>query len=74
MAYEYGPEGVRVNIVTPGKISSDPLNNEDYDKSLNIPLSRLASPNDAVNAICFLISEKSSYITGNDIDVNGVDN
>ena len=71
LSHEYGPNGVRVNIVTPGIISDDPINTRKYDERLNIPLSRLATPNDVVNAVSFLISKDSSYITGNDLNVNG---
>ena len=71
LAHEYGSNGVRVNIVTPGIISDDPANTRKYDERLNIPLSRLATPNDVVNAVSFLISKDSSYITGNDLNVNG---
>ena len=71
LAYEYGPDDIRVNIVTPGIIANNPLDNNIYNQNLKIPLSRLASPKDVVNAILFLVSPESSYITGCDIDVNG---
>ena len=71
LAHEYGPNGIRVNIVTPGIISEDSFNTRKYDERLNIPLSRFATPSDVVNAISFLISKESSYITGNDLNVNG---
>ena len=71
LSHEYGSSGVRVNIVTPGIISDDSFNKRKYDEKLNIPLSRLANPTDVVNAVSFLISKESSYITGNDLNVNG---
>ena len=71
LAHEYGPNGVRVNVVTPGKISDESLDENKYDHRLNIPLSRLATPRDIVSAVSFLISKESSYITGNDLNVNG---
>ena len=37
----------------------------------NIPLQRLGSPSDIADAVEFLISDKSSYITGQVLSVNG---
>ena len=71
LADEYGFAGIRVNIVSPGIVSDDP-NPENYDlERLNIPLSRLATPEDVVNAVFFLSSEESKYINGTNLDVNG---
>lgn len=71
LAHEYGFAGIRVNIVSPGIVSDDP-NPENYDlERLNIPLSRLATPEDVVNAVFFLSTEDSKYINGSNIDVNG---
>ena len=71
LAHEYGYLGVRVNIVTPGKVATD-TNNRNLDISrLNIPLSRLATPDDVANAVLFLTSSQSNYISGTNIDVNG---
>ena len=71
LAYEYGPDNIRINIVTPGIISTNPLDNNIYNPDLKIPLSRLATAQDVLNAVNFLITQESSYITGCDIDVNG---
>ena len=71
LSYEYGSKGIRVNILTPGIVCIDPLDKEKYKPALNIPLSRLATPKDVYDAVCFLASDKSSYITGADIDING---
>ena len=38
---------------------------------MNTPLRKLANAFDVANAICFLASEKSNYITGETIRVNG---
>ena len=71
LAHEYGSAGIRVNIVTPGIVSTNPIH-PDFDmEKLNIPLSRLATPKDVVNAVYFLSSEKSEYINGANLDVNG---
>ena len=71
LAYEYGKDNVRVNIVTPGIVSNNPLDKNLYNHDLRIPLLRLASPKDVVNAVLFLTSQKSNYVTGCNIDVNG---
>ena len=60
------------NEVTVGSGVSNDNNNEKIDMSrLNIPLSRLAIPDDVVNAVLFLTSPESKYISGSNIDVNG---
>ncbi len=71
LAHEYGFAGIRVNIVSPGIVSNDP-NPPNFDiEKLKIPLARLATPEDVVNAVLFLSSDKSKYINGSNIDVNG---
>ena len=44
---------------------------EIIDLGKSIPLGRIAEPQEVVNAILFLSSEESSYITGTTLDVNG---
>lgn len=76
MAREFGPDGIRVNCITPGLIQTDitggkltPEMKEDIIKG--IPLSRLGEAQDVAGAYLFLASDLSSYITGAVIDVNG---
>lgn len=76
MARELGPDGIRVNSVTPGLIQTDITGGmltdamrEDIQKG--IPLNRLGMANDVAGAFLFLASDLSSYITGAVIDVNG---
>lgn len=40
-------------------------------KEKSIPLGRLGDPEEVANAICFLLSEQSSYITGSVLNVDG---
>ncbi|OYV53371.1 MAG: short-chain dehydrogenase [Rhodospirillales bacterium 20-60-12] len=76
MARELGPDGVRVNCVTPGLIQteitggllSDTMR---ADILKGIPLNRLGDASDVAGAFLFLASDFSSYITGAVIDVNG---
>lgn len=76
MARELGPEGIRVNCVTPGLIQTDINAGKIPDDKrgeilAGIPLNRLGVPDDVAGAFLFLASPISSYITGAVIDVNG---
>lgn len=72
LAQEVGKKKVTVNAVAPGFIKTDMTKdlNENELKSL-IPLNRFGSPDEVAEAVCFLASEKASYITGEVISVNG---
>jgi NAD(P)-dependent dehydrogenase (short-subunit alcohol dehydrogenase family) len=77
-ALELGPMGIRVNTVSPCVVAKDEAR-EFYDKNewladrfrKFIPLGRMGKPQDIVNAIMFLASEQASYITGQNIVVDG---
>jgi NAD(P)-dependent dehydrogenase (short-subunit alcohol dehydrogenase family) len=76
MAREFGPDGIRVNCVTPGLIATDitgdKLTDEMRSKILEgIPLDRLGSAEDVAGIYTFLASDLSAYVTGAVIDVNG---
>ena len=76
MARELGPDGIRVNSVTPGLIQTDitggKLTDEMKTEILKgIPLNRLGEAEDVARACLFLASDLSSYTTGAVIDVNG---
>jgi NAD(P)-dependent dehydrogenase (short-subunit alcohol dehydrogenase family) len=76
MARELGPDGIRVNCVTPGliqtDITGDKLTGEmRADILKGIPLNRLGEARDVAGAYLFLASDLSAYITGAVIDVNG---
>lgn len=76
MARELGPDGIRVNCVTPGLIHTDitggKLTDEMRTEILKgIPLNRLGKAEDVAKVYLFLASDLSSYITGAVIDVNG---
>jgi 3-oxoacyl-[acyl-carrier protein] reductase len=72
LAQEIGKKKVTVNAVAPGFIKTDMTKdlNEDELKNL-IPLNRFGTPEEVAEAVCFLASEKASYITGEVISVNG---
>nr|WP_305123349.1 glucose 1-dehydrogenase [Roseomonas sp. GC11] len=76
MARELGPDGIRVNSVTPGLIQTDitggKLTAEMRTEILKgIPLNRLGDAEDVAKIYLFLASDLSSYVTGAVIDVNG---
>lgn len=72
LAQEIGKKKVTVNAVSPGFIKSDmtkDLDEKDF-KSM-IPLRRFGLPEEVAEVVGFLASEKSSYVTGEVISVNG---
>jgi NAD(P)-dependent dehydrogenase (short-subunit alcohol dehydrogenase family) len=76
MARELGPDGIRVNCVTPGLIQTDITGGkltDDMRRDIlkGIPLNRLGNAEDVAGAYLFLASDLSAYITGAVIDVNG---
>ena len=75
MAKELASRGIRVNAVAPGFIQTDMtdvLKDEVKNEMLrNIPLNSFGTPKDISNAVNFLASEESDYITGQVINVNG---
>lgn len=72
LAQEIGKRNITVNAVAPGFIRSDMTKdlNENELKSI-IPLNRFGLPEEVAEIVCFLASEKSSYITGEVISING---
>jgi NAD(P)-dependent dehydrogenase (short-subunit alcohol dehydrogenase family) len=71
MAHDFGPLGVRVNAIAPGEVDTSILS-EGTDKIIaTLPLRRLGQPKEVADAIYFLCSDQSSYVTGVEIEVNG---
>lgn len=75
LAKEMGSRQITVNSIAPGFISTEMTAHlsEDICKKMNeqVALGRFGEPQDIANAVSFLASEKSSYITGNVLHVNG---
>jgi len=75
LAKEVASRGINVNAVAPGLIETDMTLalKEDTKNSLvkNIPMGRLGTVQDIANIVVFLASEKSDYITGQVINVDG---
>jgi 3-oxoacyl-[acyl-carrier protein] reductase len=72
LASEIGKKKVTVNAVAPGFIKTDMTDGLD-EKVLKktIPLNRFGEPEEVAELVSFLASEKSSYITGEIISING---
>lgn len=74
-AKEAASRNIRYNAITPGFIQTDMTNllkdeiKEEYIK--NIPLSRFGQASEVADAVAFLLSDHSSYITGEILKVNG---
>ena len=75
LALEYGKKNIKINCISPGFIKSEMTDKiSDSFKQLlqdKIPLDRFGDPSDVANAVLFLSSSLSDYITGETIHVNG---
>lgn len=77
-ALEYASSNLRINAVCPGFIET-PMLNRVTDASVKIkdkligqvPMRRVANPDEIGNAVAWLLSEKSSYVTGVALPVDG---
>lgn len=75
-AIDLAPHGILVNSVSPGTTHTnmvDKLLNQEQINSLvtRIPLGRLANPDEIANAILFLVSNLNTYITGQNLIIDG---
>lgn len=75
LARELGSRSITVNCVAPGFIETDMTANlhEDQQKALlgQIPLGHLGKPSDIAHAVAYLASPQASYVTGQELHVNG---
>lgn len=75
LAKELGPNGINVNVVAPGFIQTDMTKNVTEEIRQEImessALGRLGTPEDVAGVVSFLASEKSNFITGQVISVDG---
>lgn len=77
IAAEWGSKGVRSNVVSPGLVLT-PMSEAFYEdqavkarREAMVPLGRIAAPQDMADATLFLSSRRASYITGQEIVVDG---
>lgn len=75
LALEVANKGITVNTISPGYIETPMLSSlkEEVLNSIiaNIPVGRLGYPKEVADAVSFLTSEDSGFITGANLDVNG---
>ena len=71
MAHDFGPLGVRVNAIAPGEVETSMLSHGTDKIAEGLPLRRLGHPDEVADLISFLCLEKSTYISGSEIEING---
>jgi NAD(P)-dependent dehydrogenase (short-subunit alcohol dehydrogenase family) len=71
LASYYGKYGVRINCVSPGGIIDKQHPNFIEQYSAKVPLRRLGKPAEISPGVSFLLSEDASYITGNNLVIDG---
>lgn len=71
LASYFGPHGIRVNAVSPGGVfdSQHSIFVSNYERK--VPLRRMAVPADMAGPVAFLLSDEASYITGQNLIVDG---
>jgi NAD(P)-dependent dehydrogenase (short-subunit alcohol dehydrogenase family) len=79
-ALDHATQGVRINAVAPGAIRTDILarqlegGDENYNEgsiAAMHPMNRLGKPEEVANAICWLLSDEASFVTGHILNVDG---
>jgi NAD(P)-dependent dehydrogenase (short-subunit alcohol dehydrogenase family) len=77
LASEWGPQGIRSNVVSPGMVIT-PMSQSFYDtpgvterRTAVVPARRIGMPQDIADAILYLASDRSSYVNGDEITVDG---
>ncbi|WP_137042952.1 SDR family NAD(P)-dependent oxidoreductase [Pseudolabrys sp. FHR47] len=72
MAHDFAPFGIRVNAIAPGEIKTDILSPETEARlAPQIPMGRIGTPDEVARVVFFLCSDAASYVTGEEIQING---
>jgi 3-oxoacyl-[acyl-carrier protein] reductase len=76
-AFELGPWGIRVNAIAPGAVDTPMLENLHPAfvavGVAQMPLGRMAQPEEVAGVVAFVLSDDASYMTGQTVGVNGGD-
>lgn len=70
-AKNYAQYGVRINCLCPGVTETALFTNRDFSRFNNIPLGRIAQPEEIAKAALFLVSDDASYVVGAVLTVDG---
>lgn len=74
-AMEYGPQGIRINAVAPGRVETPMLLASKVADmatvAAGLPLRRLGEPEEVAEAILWLASDRSSFVAGHVLSVDG---
>jgi NAD(P)-dependent dehydrogenase (short-subunit alcohol dehydrogenase family) len=77
LAVEWGPHGVRSNVMSPGLVRT-PMSEPFYQdpqvlqrRSAAIPLGRIGAPEDMAHVVLFLASDRAAFVNGQEIIVDG---
>ncbi len=73
VASRYGPDGIRCNAVSPGGVNDHQKGGAEFSVKYasKTPLRRMAHSTDVAEAVRFLMSDRASYITGQNLVVDG---
>ena len=71
LATYWGKEGVRVNAVSVGAVSSGQTEEFTQNYARQVPLGRMADAADVAGAMRYLASDASKYVTGHNLVVDG---
>lgn len=81
MAIDHGPDGIRVNCVCPGDVLTPMLADDAAKRGMSWddyavdaadrPLGRIGTAEDIANAVLYLASDESSFVTGDALVVDG---
>jgi NAD(P)-dependent dehydrogenase (short-subunit alcohol dehydrogenase family) len=76
VAVDFGPKGIIVNAIAPGKILTTPIDEPDSPETIayseaRTPFPRLGRPEDVAAAAVFLASDECSYVSGTNLLVDG---
>ena len=75
-ALEFAPDGVLVNSICPGFVETDLTRRNNTPEQIRalaaqVPLGRLAQPDEVARLVCFLASAENTYMTGQTVVIDG---